>query len=217
MEPMEAIRQRRSVRRYRDTPLPEEVRDKLRAFIDVCNRESGLHIQLICNEPAGFGRTFPGAANYLAVVGRPGSGLEERSGYYGEKVVLFARQLGLSSCWAMLSRARRARAYTLEEGERFVIGIALGYGEEPTEARKSKALEAVTKLSGPAPEWFQRGVEAALLAPTAMNQQAFVLELREDGSVKARAKPGPFAHIDLGIVKCHFEIGAGTENFRWAD
>ena len=25
-----------------------------------------------------------------------------------------------------------------------------------------------------------------------------------------------YAALDLGIVKCHFEIGAGKENFSWA-
>jgi len=217
MDLMEAIRQRRSVRRYQDTPIPGDVRDKLAAYAEQCSRESGLHIQLICNEPAGFGKTFPGAANYLAIVGPRGSDLEEKSGYYGEKLVLFAQQLGLSSCWAKFSGVKRAAAYTLEEGEVYVIGIALGYGEKPETPRKSKSFEDVTKLRGEAPDWFKAGVEAALLAPTAMNQQAFTLELREDGSVKARAKLGPFSKIDLGIVKCHFEIGAGTENFRWAD
>jgi hypothetical protein len=27
---------------------------------------------------------------------------------------------------------------------------------------------------------------------------------------------GTCLKIDLGIVKCHFEIGAGKENFEWA-
>ena len=217
MEPMEAIRLRRSVRRYSDTPLPPEVRERLEAYVDQCNRESGLHIQLICNEPAGFGRTFPSAANYLVIAGPKGPRLEETCGYYGERIVLFAREQGLDSCWAKMSNAKKAAAYTLEDGEEYVIGVALGYGTDTPRERKCKTLEAVTHVSGAMPDWFRRGAEAALLAPTAMNQQAFVLELRPDGTVKARTKPGFFVKIDLGIVKCHFEIGAGPDRFRWAD
>lgn len=62
-----------------------------------------------------------------------------------------------------------------------------------------------------------RGVttfEAALLAPTAMNQQKFTLH-RENRTVSAKAGSGFYTKIDLGIVKYHFELGAGKENFAW--
>ena len=172
MEPMEIIRQRHSVRRYLDKPLAGDVRDRLEAYVDFCNKESGLHIQLLCNEPAGFGRTFSHCANYLVFAGRRVPGLEERCGYYGEND-----------------------------------------GKE----RKSKSFEEVTKVRGEIPDWFRAGVEAALLAPTAMNRQAFTLELQKDGAVRLRYSLGPFYQVDTGIVKLHFEIGAGKENFRWAE
>ena len=217
MEPMEIIRQRHSVRRYLDKPLAGDVRDKLEAFTALCNQESGLHIQLLCNEPAGFSRTFSRCANYLAFTGPRAPGLEERCGYYGEKILLFAQELGLRSCWAGLSHAKRAKAYTLENGEVFVIAAALGYGEDDGKERKSKKPEEVMKVRGEIPDWFRSGTEAALLAPTAMNRQAFTLELQKDGAVRLRYALGPFWQVDLGIVRYHFEIGAGKENFRWAD
>lgn len=66
------------------------------------------------------------------------------------------------------------------------------------------------------PEWFERGVQAALLAPTAMNQQKVRFELLPDGrTVHAQASPGAYTAVDLGIAKYHFEVGAGTENFAW--
>ena len=72
----------------------------------------------------------------------------------------------------------------------------------------------MTKTEGTVPDWFGRGVEAALLAPTAMNQQKFLFTL--DGSkVSSKAGMGFYTKLDLGIVKYHFEIGAGRENFRW--
>ena len=217
MDQMELIRQRHSVRRYLDKPLAEDVRNKLEAFTAMCNREAGLHIQLLCNEPAGLGRTFQNCANYLAFAGPKGPGMEERCGYCGEKILLFAQELGLRSCWAGLSHARRARAYTLESGEAFVLAAALGYGAEDGKEHKSKAFGEVTKVRGEVPDWFRAGAEAALLAPTAMNRQAFTLELRSDGSVRLRYALGPFSQVDLGIVRYHFEIGAGKENFRWHD
>lgn len=48
-----------------------------------------------------------------------------------------------------------------------------------------------------------------------MNQQKFRFTL-EGTQVSARAGVGFYTKLDLGIVKYHFELGAGTENFTWA-
>ena len=70
------------------------------------------------------------------------------------------------------------------------------------------------RVSQTPPEWFYRGIDAALLAPTALNQQKFTFALRGD-RVDAKAGLGFYTKMDLGIVKYHFEIGAGKENFQW--
>ena len=90
----------------------------------------------------------------------------------------------------------------------------LGYGAVQGVPHKSKPAEAVAKDFGKAPEWFRRGVNAALLAPTAMNQQKFSFAMK-DGRVLAKADAGFYTKIELGIVKYHFEAAAGKENFRW--
>lgn len=86
--------------------------------------------------------------------------------------------------------------------------------KKPGAARKSKSAEAVSNIRSDSPKWFKAGVEAALLAPTAMNQQKFTLTCH-DSTVSAKAGNGFYTKIDLGIVKYHFEIGAGKENFDW--
>ncbi len=59
-----------------------------------CNRESGLHIQLVTNEPKAFAGfmahygKFSGVTNYIAMIGKKGPGLDEKCGYYGERMVL---------------------------------------------------------------------------------------------------------------------------------
>lgn len=72
------------------------------------------------------------------------------------------------------------------------------------------------KLTGAADQWFLDGVDAALLAPSAMNQQKFTFILEDGGKVRAQAGVGFYSRIDLGIAKCHFELGAGDGTFRWA-
>ena len=75
MDKMELMKARHSVRQFTDKPLDEAAVTALQAVIDACNRESGLHIQLITNEPEAFqaGKPtygqFKGCRNYLAIVG----------------------------------------------------------------------------------------------------------------------------------------------------
>ena len=57
---------------------------------------------------------------------------------------------------------------------------------------------------------FQQGVDAALKAPTAMNQQKFFITL-EGENVSITASKKPMAFIDLGIVEYNFEVGSGKK------
>ena len=218
---MEAIRQRHSVRQYTDKPLGEDVIRPLEEEIAACNKESGLHIQLVKNESKAFDSfmahygKFSGVTNYIAMIGKKGPDLEEACGYYGERLVLKAQQLGLNTCWVAMTYSKIRSAFSVGEGEKLCIVISLGYGKTQGVPHRSKAIEKVAKTDGPAPDWFTSGVEASLLAPTAMNQQKFRFTLTDD-KVSVRAGVGFYTKIDLGIVRYHFEAGAGKEHFTWA-
>ena len=220
MDIMDIIRSRHSVRQYLDRPIPREIRAQLDECAAALNRESGLHMQIVYDEPACFnsrmahyGR-FENADNYIAMVGKKGDGLEERCGYFGERLVQKAQELGLNTCWVALTHGK-SKAEVVA-GEKEVIIISLGYGRTQGAARKSKSAPEVSNIAADAPDWFRRGVEAALLAPTAVNQQKFRFE-RDGNCVTAKAGLlGTNLKVDLGIVKCHFELGAGRENFTWA-
>ncbi len=220
MTMMEAMRARHSVRSYVDRPLEADAVDILEAEISICNREGNLHIQLVKDEPEAFSGfmarygKFSGVKNYIALAGPKGPDLEEKCGYYGERLVLLAQSLGLNSCWVAMSYDRGKAACKLGAGEKLCIVIALGYGATQGVPHRSKAAEQVMEVKGEVPAWFRAGVEAALLAPTAINQQKFRFAL-EDGTVAASAGMGFYSKIDLGIAKYHFEVGAGRENFRW--
>lgn len=214
MDLMEAMRARHSVRQYLQKPLTQEAITALTEEIDACNRASGLHIQLVTNEPRAFDGfmahygKFSGVANYIAMIGKKGPSLEETCGYYGERLVLKAQQLGLNTCWVAMTYSKVKSAYVTDNGEKLCIVIALGYGATQGVPHKSKPVEKVMQAEGTIPQWFRNGVEAALLAPTAMNQQKFVFSLH-NGKVSAKAGMGFYSRIDLGIAKYHFEIGAG--------
>lgn len=219
MDVTEAMKARHSVRQYKNQSLDAETVNALEAEIEKCNQESGLHIQLVTNEPKAFDGfmahygKFHGVTNYIAMIGKKG-GMEEACGYYGERLVLFAQQLGLNTCWVAMTYSKIKTAFVIEKGEKLYIVIALGYGETQGVPHKSKAINDVVKVEGQMPEWFQSGMEAALLAPTAMNQQKFLFTLN-GRQVFAKAGNGFYVKIDLGIVKYHFETGAGRDNFEW--
>ncbi len=220
MTEMEAVRARHAVRSYEDKPIPKEVLDELRAEIDACNSEGNLHIQLVTNEPKAFStgimvRTtnIKGVKNYLAIVADSSTDRSEDCGYYGERIVIKAQVLGLNTCWVAMSvsKSNVKKNIKIGPGEKLYIVIALGYGATQGKQHKSKTADQVTVGSRNAPEWFAKGVEAALLAPTAINQQKFTLEYK-DGKVIAKAGSGPYSTMDLGIVKYNFEIGSGQKD-----
>lgn len=225
---LEAIKARHSVRRYTDKPLSEEIVNILQTEIDRLNAEGGLHIQLVTNEPKAFSGLlaygkFSGVANYFVMAGavsanfKSAATLDERIGYYGEQLVLYAQTLGLNTCWAGLSYTKIKGTYLLAPGEKIVCYIAVGYGQTQGVCHKTKSAADVSNVSSNTPLWFNSGVEAALLAPTAVNQQKFRLLYRGGHCVAAERHFSlvGYTRIDLGIVKRHFEIGAGEIKVEW--
>ncbi len=105
MDFSEAIKDRHSVRAYIDKPIDRETVRLLNGYIEECNREGGLHIQPVLDEPQAFGGTmarygkFSGVKNYLALVATKTEDFDEKIGYFGEKIVLYAQTLGLNTCW----------------------------------------------------------------------------------------------------------------------
>ena len=224
---LEAIEARHSVRAYKEKPLAEDTAKLLEEKIAELNKVGNLHIQLIKDESKAFQGTlakygkFRGVTNYFVMAGKKEDGLDERIGYYGEQLVLYAQTLGLNTCWVGLSYKKIDNTFVLDEGEKVACYIAVGYGETQGVGHKIKTVEQVSNASDITPSWFKKGVEAALLAPTAVNQQKFSFEHVgvKNGKHQVRAKKGfsmiGYTQMDLGIAKCHFEIGAGKENFDW--
>lgn len=222
----EAITARHSVRKYIDKEIPADIVTVLQDKIAEYNKVGNLNIQLVLNETRAFTGmlsygSFSGVRNYFVMVGKKGADLDERVGYYGEQLVLLAQTLGLNTCWVGLSYRKVPEAYNVGKDEKLVCMIALGYGEIQGVPHKIKSVEDVSNASDITPSWFKKGVEAALLAPTAVNQQKFSFEYvgMNNNRHQVRANKGfsmiGYTQMDLGIAKYHFELGAGTDNFDW--
>ena len=216
----EAINVRRSVRRYLDVAIEQEKVDKLNEIIDELNKTLDLHIQLVLNDPAVSTKNgkpkygaFENAYNYFVLAGKRCKNLNEKLGYAGECLALNCVTMGLGTCFVGMSYTNNKDKYSLEKGESLDLVLYVGYPNGTRGARKSKTYEEVAKGVN-VPDWFKDGVDAALKAPTALNQQKFSLEY-VDGKVKAKYGLGVFTKTDLGIVKYNFEIGSGKDSSIW--
>ena len=213
MEMIELMKERHSVRQYTDKKIEAEKREALNTLTAQINQKAGLHIQIIYDEPkcfdsmmAHYGK-FDGVNNYIALVGKKSSTLDESLGYYGEQIVLKAQELGLNTCWVAMTHGKSKAQ--IDKGEKQVCLISLGYGKTSGVPHKNKELSEVCNHKKDMPEWFLAGMEAALLAPTAMNQQKFYFELLSDNSIKTTCGKGFYTKLDLGIAKYHFEAVSG--------
>ena len=223
MTEKEAITLRHSVRHYKDLPIEDEKCAELNRLIKECNLKSGLNIQLVLDNPECFKTLMnhygwiTGAKNYIVLVGKKSvENLDEVCGYYGQKLVLAAQMMGLNTCWIAGTYKKAKCRVQVSGNEAIVCIIAVGYGESQGVEHKSKPLEKLCNIKeeelSSTPAWLQAGVDAALKAPTALNQQKFFITL--DGeNVTITASNKPMAHIDLGIVEYNFEVGSGKKVF----
>lgn len=209
---MEVMEARHSVRQYESKKIADEIRAELDACCASINAESGMNIQIIYDEPRCFDSfmahygNFIGVENYICVVGPKGKNLAEKAGYYGEQLVLKAQELGLNTCWVALTHGKTRSK--VKRGEKEVIVIALGYGANQGRPHNNKDISELAAISPDSPQWYKDGVKAAMLAPTAVNQQKFCVKQNGDFAVITAPK-GMNTQIDLGIVKCHFEMASG--------
>ena len=243
MDIIEAIGKRISCRAFASRAIEQEKLDALRDEIDRANELSGLHFQLYGPREDGTAidmspKMFAGNPPcYAALAGRKGPLEKEKLGYYGERFVLLAETLGLSTCWVASTYDRSTTRVELGADEVLHDVVPIGYAPEkmPLKQRtiragirkRSKSLEDL--YAGPtplaqAPEWIQACVDAVWKAPSAVNEQPVVFAQDAPGApVRARlsrVKTG-MEHTDLGIAKYHFQVIAeacgvpGT--WEWGD
>lgn len=222
---VETIRERHSVREYDGKPLARVEFDALGAVVEECARESGLDIQLVGDNPEAFNviarfGLIRGCRTHVAFVvddAKAGDvGEDEAIGYWGQKIVLAAQDMGLNTCWCALCSRKKSRA-VVAPGKKIRLIIAVGHGKTQGFTRKTKSVEALSSVEcAKGPAWFAEAMEAAQLAPTAMNNQNFKITLLSDGkTVCIDAPQSGLNVIDEGIVRCNFEIAANEAGADW--
>ena len=219
MDTLQLIKARHSVRQYTEQKIEDETLEKLKAELRSAEEKSGLSFQLLLNEPGAFDcflarkLNFKNANNYIAITGKKTFENEMNAGYFGTEIVLRAQEMGLNTCFVGGTFSRRKAKYKLQSGEKLLCIIAIGYGETQGTQHINCSIDKLCDFRGDMPPWFMKGMDYAMLAPTAMNDQKFCFILRNGNEVKLVPRGGHCKGVTLGIVKYHFEAGAGKENF----
>ena len=211
----ESAQKRHSVRSYLNKKIEDNKIQKIQNIINECNKKNDFNIQFFTNEPNAFNcfmahyGKFENVSNYILLIGKKGENTEEKLGYYGAKIALEAQCMGLNTCFVAVTYSKKKSPCKLKNNEKIYCAISIGYGKTEGIKHKSKSYDEVTEIKTEEKNWFKEGVNTALLAPTAMNQQKFKIILNEDNSVSFKRGKGILTKMDIGIVKYHFEIGSG--------
>lgn len=215
-----AMKTRHTVRKFDGASLSFEDKKKLEERAALLNSQLDLSILLVESEKTPLnmmGKVMlggQGVNSYYILAADDREGVDETLGYASSDLVLYAQSLGLNTWWIGGTFNRKTVSVSVP-GKKVVGIVAVGHGLTQGVPHKSKTPDQVSSYTGEAPKWFKDGVDAALLAPTALNRQLFTIK-GEGNKVSLTYKSGPMSDIDRGIVKHHFELGAGKENFEWA-
>ena len=95
----EAMSARHSVRRYKDTPLSDEIVSRLNRRIEEHNEKYGISMKLMTQSkdamPAIFAKTMSkGVQNYIILAGPNAADTDEKLGYSSADLILYAQTLG---------------------------------------------------------------------------------------------------------------------------
>ncbi len=231
-----AIEKRRS-RRHFDESRPIEA-DTLLALDTVCKRFIPFPSARSCLVTESAEGVFRGAVGnygkikdapaFIAFIGNMDSGtVQEEVGYTGEGVILEATALGLNTCWVggFFRPEGVASLVEIKSNERVLAVTPVGYARR-LESLEEKSMTGfgrthrrlpVSRLisgsgRGELPEWARASIQAASLAPSAVNRQPWGFDV-EDGSITVYVRTtGPEFNVskrlDCGIAMLHIEVAA---------
>ena len=148
------------------------------------------------------------APHFLVFFSEVKEGHLTNSGFMLQQVDLHLSSVGIGSCWQGSSKPVKEVATSELE---FIIALAFvrpaeGHQRGDVSEFKREPLAKITSIGGQ-----DQYLEAARLAPSAMNNQPWYFS-RNDGTIEAfRAKSfmlGKMNHISLGIAICHIWLAA---------
>lgn len=239
-----AIEKRHSVREYSDKTLESDVIRRLENIASELTSEAdGVKIVFVNENSHGVFKGMVGSYGkindtqaFAAFIGDTSDiNVEEKIGYYGEAFILEATALGLGTCWVSgtVDRETVKNKITLSENEKIYAVTPVGYAKEKAslgsnlirvvlKTSKRKSLDEICDkvIDNKVPEWTRTALEAARIAPSAVNWQPWRFKIGERSiTVTAQnvSKKNYSGRLDCGIAMLHIELGANKcgVNGKW--
>lgn len=197
------IRQRFSCRSYREEPIQEEKRQRLKDFITLLppgpfGGQANIHLIAASQKDnqalkdLGTYGFIQGATGFI--IGTAGSGDKnlEDYGYQMERIILFATFLQLGTCWLGGSFTRSSFARKIQAGKDAIIPAVTSIGEmiDPEQARKGllrRQINADQRL--PWDNLFFENRFAAPLSPKETDDWTSPLEMIRLGPSASNKQP----------------------------
>lgn len=231
-----AIFQRHSRRQFDGRKLPQELFNTLSHFAQELGTQlSGARAVVVAENPdkvfkgavGSYGK-IKGAPAYVAFIGDMNDPhVNEKVGYLGEYFVLEATAQGLGTCWigGFFKPEVVQAQIRVENGEQVLAVSPLGFAAKEytfeeklmsglAKSHKRKTLDSLllTQQKEPLANWISSALEAARIAPSAVNRQPWRFSI-EKNSVKIsmdnhRNSFHISKRLDCGIAMAHLEIAA---------
>lgn len=238
----DAIKIRKSRRRFTGEPIHSETLEQMEeSLLHMNSGSEGVRGVIVTTQPDKVFKGIIGSYGkiknppaYIAFIGNMKDGLvQEKLGYFGESVILEATSKGLATCWigGFFDEKVVKQQISLKDDEKVLAVTPIGYSPEAFESEEKLMSLSVSShkrkpltdlVQGLAetewPSWIRSGLEAARLAPSAVNRQPWRFRVEADEvTVKIDHNFLPFGiskRLDCGIAMLHFELGAFHEGVR---
>ena len=151
------IEKRHTVRKYLDKPLDVDLVSLLNARIEQNNKLYDLTFKLVTNESDGISSLAKimsnnTVQNYIILAGKECSSLDEKIGYCGADLILYAQSLGLNTWWCGgMFNGKNALKHLDDKDVRVNGVIAIGYGKTQGVPHKSKTADQISHYQGVVP------------------------------------------------------------------
>ena len=239
MEKLELLRSRRSVRTYSTEPVSQDIVNKLKAEVTFINtHENGLKFQLFFNDDnpfKGFFKsygTFVNPRNYLAAIVDTGvPHILEKSGYFAEKFVIKAVELGLGTCFVAGTYDVNSINAQLRAGEKILFVVLFGNTIKKDRLSEKMLVKLVHRKKMTPEDFFEpksdyeialsqfpdlsEGIEAVACAPSSLNKRPtrlFIRTIDDRKHLCARVDDSNQKNlIDLGIAKFNFNFATDSQ------
>ena len=205
-----AIFKRKSTRSYRDSPIPDEMLDRLRAFIPEA-------VPLLLSEQAAFEiQQHKGNTMKIAAYAKNEAASFINLAFMLQQMDLFIQTNGMGALWNATVRPIKKQYGGLTYGICLIFGMAQG---SPVRTSKSEFDRKQPEEISDHPAF--PFVEAVRLAPSARNRQPWYLKCKE-GHIDFYCRKGGLIDntllkglhwFDIGIAVCHAALALQEEGF----